>query len=235
MSSGDIQGLVLTYASVFLVLLTVEKFRKKFNWPQYLTRKIVHIAGGMWIWVILYFFDHWYMGLIPFGSFIFLNYIFHKKHTFKSVDDKGSTPGTIYFSFSITLLLLLFWRTDGSPDRVPIAVAAIMAMTWGDALACLVGERWGTRRIEVFGNGFTPEGSMAMFAFSFISMTLTLFLLSNSILSPYSDPMTLTRATAHSLIGASVALTAEMFSAGGTDNLSVPLFTGLTLWILSVL
>ncbi|MGD9899815.1 MAG: diacylglycerol/polyprenol kinase family protein [Calditrichaceae bacterium] len=235
MSSGDILGLVLTYASVFLVLISVEKFRKKFNWPQYLTRKIVHIAGGMWIWVILYFFDHWYMGLIPFGSFIVLNYIFHKKHTFKSIDDKGSTPGTIYFSFSITLLLLLFWRTDGSPDRAPIAVAAIMAMTWGDALACLIGERWGTRRLKVFGNGFTFEGSMAMFVFSFISMTLTLAFLSNSTLSSLSPPMNLTQAAVHAFIAATVALTAEMLSSGGTDNLTVPLLTGLTLWILSVL
>jgi len=99
----------------------------------------------MWVWGILALFDTWQIGLIPFGTFIILNYVFYRFTIFQAMDSEESTPGTVYFAFSITLLFALFWRSDGQPDRAVIATGAVMAMTWGDTLASIVGGRWGRR------------------------------------------------------------------------------------------
>jgi phytol kinase len=85
----------------------------------------------MWVWAILALFDTWQIGLIPFGTFIILNYVFYRLTIFQAMDTEESTPGTVYFAFSITLLYALFWRTDGQSDRAVIATGAVMAMTWG--------------------------------------------------------------------------------------------------------
>ena len=83
MSQGDIVGLILSYIYAFGLLFLVEAIGRQLKWPQHVTRKIVHIGAGMWIWGILYFFDHWYWGIIPFGTFILLNYVFYRQQAFK--------------------------------------------------------------------------------------------------------------------------------------------------------
>ena len=138
MSQGDIIGLILSYIYAFGLLLIVEALGRQLSWPQHLTRKVIHIGAGMWTWGILYFFDHWYFGVIPFATFIVMNYVFYRRQTFQQMDDEASSPGTVYFAFSITVLFILFWRTGSPLDRVPIAMAAVMTMTWGDALAHIV-------------------------------------------------------------------------------------------------
>ena len=55
--------------------------------------KIIHIGAGLWAWGILALFDHWYWGIIPFASFILLNYLFYRRQTFKAMDTERSSPG----------------------------------------------------------------------------------------------------------------------------------------------
>ena len=131
----------------------------------------------MWVWGILALFDDWKIGLIPFATFIVLNYIFYRYTIFRAMDAEDSTPGTVYFAFSITLLYALFWRTDGSTDRATVATGGVMAMTWGDALASIVGGRWGRRSYTVWGHRRTFEGSAMMFLASFVALLITLVLL----------------------------------------------------------
>ncbi|MGC9357584.1 MAG: diacylglycerol/polyprenol kinase family protein [Anaerolineae bacterium] len=233
MSTGNIIGLILSYVYAFGLLFAVEAIGERLEWKQAVTRKIIHIGAGMWLWGILYFFDHWYLGIIPFATFIVLNYIFYRQQAFDAMDTEESTPGTVYFAISITLLFGLLWRTDGSVDQVPIAAAAIMAMTWGDALASLVGLRWGKHTYTVFNHTRTWEGTLSMLLFSFPAIFLTLWLLSGSALSPNSVPLEATTALWMSLAGTAVATVAEGISPAGTDNLTVPLLTGLVLYLLS--
>lgn len=234
MSTKDLIGLVLSYGYAFGLLLLIEALRSRLGWPQTFTRKLTHIGAGLWIWGLLLFFEHWTIGIIPFATFIVLNYLFLRQQTFKAIDTVESTPGTVYFAFSITLLLVLFWRTQGPVDRVPLAVAALMAMTLGDGSAALVGLRWGRRSYRVGGHQRTWEGSAAMAAFSFLGILLTLLFLPGSTLSPYSVPLSMGQAFAAALVGAGVATVAEGLSPAGSDNLSVPLLTALALYLLSL-
>lgn len=233
MTRGDIIGLVLSYVYAFGLLFGVEAIGKGFKWRQEVTRKIVHIGAGMWIWGILYFFDHKVYGVIPFATFIVLNYVFYRFQAFKAMDTTESTLGTVYFAISITVLFVWLWRTDGSLDQVPLAAAGVMAMTWGDALASLVGLRWGNHRHTSFGHQRSWEGTAAMAIVSLIVIGLTLAWLPDSGLSPHSvSPTPLWAVT---LMGALVATAAEAVSPAGTDNLSVPLLSTLAMWLVDTL
>jgi phytol kinase len=233
MSQRDVIGLVASYVYAFGVLFLVEAIGRRLKWPLDFTRKIIHIGAGLWIWGLLALFEHWTIGIIPFATFIVLNYVFYRRQAFKAMDSAESTPGTVYFAISITVLLVLLWRTDGSPDRVPIAAAAVMAMTLGDALASIVGTRWGEHGYTTFGHRRTWEGTKTMAIFSFLSITVTLWLLPGSPLSPHSLPLDMPAVLGLSLAGTLVATTAEALSPAGTDNLSVPLLSGLALYLLS--
>ncbi len=225
MSLGDVLGLVLSYVYAFGLLFGVEAIGKLFRWRQELTRKVIHIGAGLWIWGILALFDHWYIGVIPFATFIVLNYMFYSQQSFKAMDTAQSTPGTIYFALSITVLFGLLWRTGGGPDHVPIAAAAVMAMTLGDATASLIGLRWGTHRYTVLGHTRSWEGSAAM-------AVVTLTWLPGSALSPNSLSLTTINRLLITLAGAVVATLAEAVSPIGTDNLTVPLLAGLIMhWV----
>ncbi len=234
MTSGDLIGLVSSYIYAFGILLFIEAIGRRLGWHQRFTRKIIHIAAGMWIWGVLYFFDHWYLGIIPFASFIILNFIFYCRKTFSSMDATDSSPGTIYFAVSTTILFGLLWRTSSEQDSLPIAAAAVMAMTWGDAFASMVGQRWGRRHYRVFEHQRSIEGSIAMFAASFSAIFLTLYWLPGSALSPGSEPIELPLVFLMSLVGAVVVTVVEAISPVGVDNLSVPLLCALCLYIMQV-
>lgn len=228
--SNDVLGLILSYVYASGLLVLSEILVRKFHWKQFVTRKLVHIGAGMWVWGILYFFDTWYLGIIPFATFIVLNFIIYKFQILQGVDEEDSSPGTVYFAFSITVLFLIFWRTGTAPDMVSVAVAAVMAMTWGDGLASLIGKTWGRNKYTFFKHSRTLEGSAAMFIAAFTSIYLTLVWLPGSALSPFSVPMgtgyLVTAAFTTSLVGTA----AEAVSPAGTDNLSVPLLTAAVLW-----
>ncbi len=234
MSQGDVIGLVASYVCAFGLLGAAEAVRKWRGWPQDFTRKIVHIGAGMWVWGVLRLFDNWRWGLVPFATFIVLNYIFYRRQTFKAMDAVDSGPGTVYFALSITLLHALLWRKGEPGDRAPIAVAAVMAMTWGDALAAIVGRNWGRHTYHAFGRSTRSwEGSAAMALFSVAAIALTLLILPGSALSPTSTPLAPSTVALWSVVGAAVATAAEALSPAGSDNLSVPLATALALFLLS--
>jgi phytol kinase len=234
MTRGDMIGLVASYVYAFGMLFGVEAIGKQLKWSQGFTRKLIHMGAGLWIWGILALFDHWYFGIIPFATFIVLNYLFYRQQTFKAMDTEESTPGTVYFAFSITVLFVLLWRTGGAPDRVPIAAAAVMAMTIGDALASIIGVRWGKHTYTSFGHTRSWEGSAAMAVASLLCILLTLLLVPGSTLSPNSAPLSAPLLAASVVAGTLVATVAEGLSPAGTDNLSVPLLSALAMWLVSL-
>lgn len=233
MSGQDVLGLVVSFVYAFSLLGIAEAIQRIRNYPQDFTRKFVHIGAGSWVFGILAMFDHWYIGIIPFLSFIGLNYLTYRLRLLKAVDDEDSTPGTVYFALSISILFLLFWRTDSPADRGYIAAAGAMAMTWGDALASIIGRRWGKHRYTFRGDTRSWEGSAAMFAASSIAMFLTLRLVPSSPLAPTVDPLPLVVCLAGAFAGAIVATVAEGLSPRGSDNLSVPILASLTIAVVT--
>jgi phytol kinase len=228
----DILGLILSYLYAFGLLFAAEAAGKKLRWPHYVTRKLVHIGAGMWIWGVIGLFDTWTIGIIPFGTFIVLNFVFYRTRLFRAMDAADASPGTVYFALSITVLFAALWRDRGPVDRVPIAAAAVMAMTWGDGLASIVGQSAGRHAYTTFGHARTWEGTAAMGLASFAAMSATLLALSASASSPFSAPVSPGPGILAAAVGASVAAAVEALSPAGTDNLAVPLLTACALYLM---
>lgn len=230
MTAADWVGLIASYLYAGGLLAVGELVGRRWHYSQEITRKIVHVGAGMWVFGILALFDSWYIGVIPFASFIVINYALWRSKLLKAMDAPDSSPGTVYFALSITLLFLLLWRTGSPGDRGFIAAAGSMAMTWGDATAALVGRRFGRHRYTIGGSTRSYEGSAAMFGAAALAMLLTLLLLPGSPLAPLTPPLAPGAALAAALTAALVATAAEAASPAGTDNLSVPLLAAGTLF-----
>ncbi|MBH8561462.1 phosphatidate cytidylyltransferase [Nostoc sp. CENA67] len=232
MTNNDFIGLAASYGYAIALLILGEGLRRLFGVKPELTRKVIHIGAGMWVFGVLLLFKHWQIGILPFATFIGLNYLFYRYRFISAMDTEDSSPGTVYFAISVTLLFGLFWRPDGPVDNVPIAVAGVMAMTWGDALAALIGRRFGQHKYQVGNSVRSWEGSAAMLLVSTVMIFLVLLLLPGSLLSPLAQPFTVGRVCLAAIVSATFATLAEAVSPHGTDNLSVPLVAAGVAWII---
>lgn len=113
-----------------------------------------------------------------------------------------------------TYILLSFCITIALYDK-PIAIAAIAFIILGDALAALIGRRYGK---HVFYQNKTIEGSLGC-------------LLGTLIVAILVPDLHL----AVALSGAVVAVIFEAFSLGLDDNVTVPLLSGLFMTLISKL
>ncbi len=230
MSTQDIWGLVFSYAYAFGLLVIVEFIGRRLKWPQFVTRKIIHIGAGMWTWAILLLFDHWYIGVIPFATFIVLNYLFYRFRFFSAMDSEKESPGTVYFAISITILFLLGWRNHALDYRFVI-LPAIMVMTWGDAMASLIGRFWGSHRYQIWGGHKSYEGSIVMLFTGFLAVLVSLLVLRNTGLSLPLSEWTINKMVLLSGATAIVTTLIEAVSPAGTDNLFVPLIAAAIMWL----
>lgn len=223
MTAGDWIGLGISYAYAVGLLVFGEVLHRFAGLPADLTRKLIHIGAGMWVFGILALFDRWEIGIVPFATFIVVNYVLYRYRVVRAMDSADSSPGTVYFAIAITMLFALLWRPQGPIDRGVAATAGVMAMTWGDALAALAGKRFGRRRYTVGHSTRTLEGSAVMFGASALAMLLTVILLPGSALAPFAPSGDPARGIVAALSGAAAATLVEAVSPHGTDNLSVPL------------
>jgi phytol kinase len=222
MTDRDIIGLGISYAYAVTLLLIAEVLQRVVNIKPDITRKIVHIGAGMWIFGVLALFETWQVGIIPFASFILVNFILYRYKVVRALDASNSSPGTVYFATSVTLLFAAFWRPHQF-DQVSIAVAGLMVMTWGDALAALIGKSYGKNKYQ-FGQSIKSlEGSLVMFIVSVTVVFLVLIFLPKSLLSVNSLEWEIWRLIIASLASGVVATLVEAISPHGTDNLTVPL------------
>ncbi|MBU7582096.1 MAG: phosphatidate cytidylyltransferase [Nostoc sp. TH1S01] len=232
MTNSDFIGLAASYIYAVSLLALGEGLRRLFSVKPDLTRKFIHVGAGMWVFGVLLLFKHWQIGIIPFATFIGINYLLYRYRIIGAMDTEDSSPGTVYFAISVTLLFGLFWRPDDPVDYVPIAVAGIMAMTWGDALAALIGKSFGQHKYQVGSSVRSWEGSLAMFLASTTAIFLVLLFLPGSFLSPLAVSVGVGKALLTALVSASFATLVEAVSPHGTDNLSVPLVTVTVMWVL---
>ncbi|RCJ40679.1 phosphatidate cytidylyltransferase [Nostoc minutum NIES-26] len=231
MTNSNFIGLAASYTYAISLLILGEGLRRLFGVKPELTRKVIHIGAGMWVFGILLLFKHWEIGILPFATFIGLNYLFYRYRVISAMDTEDSSPGTVYFAISVTLLFGLLWRPNSPVDNAPIAVAGVMAMTWGDALAALIGRRFGQHKYQVGNSVRSWEGSVVMFLTSTVAIFLVLLLLPSSLLSPLSVSIGAGRAFLTALVSATFATLVEAVSPHGTDNLSVPLVAAGVAWI----
>jgi phytol kinase len=163
-------------------------------------------------------FKSLYWAIIPPLAFIVINYLDYRFGLIQAMmSSNRSNLGTVYFPISFAVILAVFWGNPTMPTTHPhLIVAALMPMTWGDALAAVVGERIGRHRYTILGHTRSLEGSFVMLVVSALATWLALGSLSSS-------------AAYVAIIVAWGATLIEAISPWGIDNLTVPAVSALIL------
>ncbi len=222
MTGRDWLGLLISFVYPVLLLVVAETIRRRAGWPPEFTRKLVHIGAGMWVFGALALFDHYWAAMIATTAFIGINALSARGSLIPAMDAARSEGlGTVWFMVSFTLLLGWF----GSEGRLYLAAAAMMALTWGDSLAALVGGRWGRHRYSISGQSRSLEGSVAGALATCVTVALTLGGLAPALYPP-------DRALTVAALAGVVAMLLEPAAPAGQDNLSIPVGVAVVLWLL---
>ena len=219
--SRDILALIASFIYVFAMIGVAEGLRKWRGYSVEFTRKFIHIAVGMWAFGTVLLFERRAYAIIPPLAFVAINALSYWQGTFKAMEtgEKGQL-GTVYFPLSFAALIWLLW---GHPH---LLVASLMPMTWGDALAAVLGRRIGQHRYTVGRSTRSLEGSAVMFLASWAATLVALVLLAPEPLGPAAA----VGAAAVTALGAAAI---EAVSPWGIDNLTVPAVSALVLvWLL---
>lgn len=215
----DWLALIISFVYVFAMIGIAEGLRKWRNYSVEFTRKFIHIAVGMWAFGTVLLFERREFAIIPSLAFIIINAISYWQGTFQAMETgEAGQLGTIYFPVSFTALIWVFW------DQPSILVASLMPMTWGDALAAVIGKRHGKRHYQVGKAKRSWEGSLTMLLCSIVATLIALLLLSN-------PTMNFIQALGIAVVTSLAATVVEALSPWGIDNLTVPAISALVLML----
>ena len=213
---SDLAGVLLVYIYVAILLIITEKLLDR--WPE-LSRKFLHIMVGNIAFLLPIFVTKEIMAFVAAGPFILFTFLMSPFTPIKSIRGKTSAAGhgmgLVYYAITWTILAYLFFE-----DMVVIAIG-ILSMSYGDGFASIFGIRYGKKKYQVFGDEKSYVGSLAMFAFTFITMIIALFF--------YNITIDLNVVLILLLISL-VAAVVEGITPKGLDNLSVPFVSVVLYW-----
>jgi dolichol kinase len=209
-------AILISFGYIMAMIGIAEGLRRWRHYGSDLSRKFIHIAVGMYSVIAVTIFDQREWAIIPPAAFIIINFLDWKYGILKAMTSSDrSNLGTVYFPISFVIIIWLFW------ERPALLVGSLMPMTWGDALAAVIGRRYGRRQYTVLNSTRSLEGSLVMFGASALSTWLALALLG----ADTSLGMALVTAAGASL--------AESISPWGLDNLTVPTASAALLALLA--
>ena len=232
----DILGIAASYVFVFgFIGLSTILMRRGVLRPS-VTRKVIHIAVAHWWLIAMALMDDPWVASVGPASFIIINALAIRFRLLPAMDEGADARnwGTVYFPVSLLILVNLCWR-----GLVPVWVGglAVLVLGWGDGLAAIVGERWGSRNLRFRRDSIhgvpwrgqiplrrlgrkTVSGTAAMFGASFaVSLCFTLVFNSR-----FGAPAAALAVSALTAAGATVV---EVLTPLGVDNITVPLATAL--------
>lgn len=203
MITSDVIGLLLVYAYVALLILISEKILK--SYPN-LSRKFLHIMVGNILFILPLFTSREVITFLAAAPFILLTFLISPYSPLKiknRVSASGHGFGLVYYAISWTILAFFFY------DQPWVIAVGIAAMSYGDGMAALIGERFGKRKYNISGDTKSIEGSLAMFLVLIVTLGVVLVYY-HTLPSSY-------------LLIVTVALVATVFEGitpKGLDNLS---------------
>jgi dolichol kinase len=163
------------------------------------------------------------MAFVAAGPFILFTFLMSPYSPIKSMRGKTSEAGhglgLVYYAITWTILAYAFF------DHREIIAMGILAMSYGDGLASLIGIKYGKRKYCVFKDTKSYVGSITMFVCTFLLLVIALLF--------YAVPVT-TRVVGYLLCMAGVATIVEGVTPLGLDNLSVPFVAALMYWFFLV-
>ena len=221
--SGIYWGCIIACAAVLILLRFTVKI------PDYIFRKLLHIVAFTSILPLALCTDYWLIAVLV--EIVFLIVIIAALHFFEHFSfyssllvEKGKheviTSFVMLFSL-MTVLLAVYWGGFGAEHKY-IAVAAVMAWGPGDAMAAIIGQRFGKHKLRgshIEGTK-SVEGCVAMAVTSFVC-TLPV-LLTMSAMPWYLCVLFAT-------VIAPIASITELYTKHGLDTVTVPMVSSLIL------
>ena len=221
MFQNDWVGVALVYAYVAILLIVTEKIVAK-RYPVE-SRKFLHIMTGNIAFILPVFVTREIMAFVAAGPFIIVTFLMSPYSPLKSLRGKTSEAGhglgLVYYAITWTVLAYVFF------DHREIIAIGILAMSYGDGLASLVGIKLGKRKYHILKDTKSYVGSLVMFVCTFLLMVIALVY--------YSVPITMV-VGGYLLWIAVLATLIEGLTPFGLDNLTVPFLTALFYWGLMV-
>jgi phytol kinase len=192
--------------------------RRFANAQPEMVRKIIHIGTGNVILIAWWLSIPAWAGIGASILFSLVTLLSYRLPLIPDINNIGrKSLGTFFYAVSIGVLISGFWQFYPY-----YAVMGILIMTWGDGLAALIGQRWGTHPYKLWGMQKSWEGSLTMAIATYsISSTILLYVQGNTWQTW--------------LVSGAIALIAtglEAFSKWGIDNLTVPLGSAIAAFLL---
>ncbi len=210
-----ILGYILTYSYLTIILLGTTLLKKKFNYKEETTRKIIHILVGFSWFIMVYFFNTTIHLIIPPLTFIFINYLSYKKDLIKSMErTKNKSKGTIYYALSFTILAFI---TYSKPDFLPYYGIGVLTMALGDGLAPFMNFN---SKLEIGSTKKTYTGSACVFIIALIISIL------------FNNYYSLNYTILNYITMASSACILEFTGFQGFDNLTLPIGLSLIAYLI---
>ena len=181
--------------------------RQFFPSQKELSRKIVHIGTGpviplAWVLKIPSNLAVPCAGIVTIA--LIINYRFRLLSALEDVNRQSY--GTIAYALSITFLLIFLW-----PENAAAVCAGVLAMSFGDGLAGLIGRQLQTPQWVIFGQRKSIAGTLTM------ALTVGIILILLSVFSGIAiHPLLILTITL-------LAVSLEQISPWGIDNLTVPI------------
>ena len=220
-------GIYVGYIVALAAALIVVRFTTKV--PDYIFRKLLHFVAFTSILPLVFSTDIWWISVAVEVLFLILVIAalqFFERFSFykKLFVEKGKHE--VIFSFVglfglMTVLIAIFWGGFGA-EHLYIAIGAIMAWGPGDAVAAIVGKKWGKHKLRgkhIEGTK-SIEGSVGMAITAFVCLLPVLLFI--SALPWYISVI-------FALVIAPIASLTELFTKGGWDTVTVPAVVSLIL------
>lgn len=216
-------GYIVGCASVLLVVRYTTRV------PDYIFRKLLHFVAFTSILPLAYSTEIWWIAVAV--EVLFLIIIIAALHFFEGFSfykglfvekEKHEVITSFVTLFSLmALMLAVFWGWLGAEHEY-IAIAAIMAWGPGDAVAAIVGKKFGKHKLQgkMIEGVKSVEGSVGMAITSFVCTFPILLLSSNH---PWYISL------AFAAVIAPIASLTELFTKKGWDTITVPIVSALVL------
>jgi len=215
MISNDITGLILVYSYVALLLILSEKVLSKYT---RFSRKFLHIMVGNVLFILPLFTNQFVITFLAAAPFIILTFLISPYSPIKvhdKISSSGHGMGLVYYSISWTVLAFFFYN---QPWVIAVGIAA---MSYGDGVAALIGERYGKHKYNISGDTKSFEGSFGMFVVLLITLGIVFIYYNVTIPSLLLIPCI-----------AIVATIFESITPKGLDNMTA-CFSAVGIYLLS--
>lgn len=221
MLNGDVSGVLLVYIYVAILLIATEKLLDK--WPE-ASRKVLHIMVGNIAFLLPIFITAEVMAFVAAGPFILFTFLMSPHTPIKSIRGRtsaaGHSMGLVYYAITWAILAYVFF------DNMVVIAIGILAMSYGDGFASVIGIRFGKKKYNVCGDEKSYVGSFAMFVFTFVATIVAVLYYGIDITNYLLAVL---------LLISLVAAVVEGITPKGLDNLTVPFSAVLIYWYLLLL